>query len=193
IDGVKDHAIISLDAEGRIASWNEAAKRIHGFEAADVLGQHFRVLHPADETPEVAEQEFQTALTMGRCEVEGWRVRKDGSRFYANVLLAPLREETGRLVGFSKLTRDLTETRKAREDLERARQQVVRAEKLSTMGTLVSGVAHEIRTPLTAIANSLYMVKIRLDKAKSGDELKAGSFQGHMDMALESIDRINRL
>jgi signal transduction histidine kinase len=109
------------------------------------------------------------------------------------VLLAPLRDETGRLVGFSKLTRDMTETRRAREDLERARQQVVRAEKLSTMGTLVSGVAHEIRTPLTAIANSLYMVKLRLDKAKAPEDLKAEALRGHMDMALESIDRINRL
>jgi len=193
VEGVKDHAILSLDPEGRIMSWNAAAERLHGYKAEEVVGKPFSVFHPPELEGAAAVEELATALKDGRCEIEGWRVRKDGSRFYANVLLAPLRDAEGRLVGFSKLTRDLTEARRAREDLELARQQVARTEKLSTMGTLVSGVAHEIRTPLTAIANSLFMMKMRLDRGPTAEELRSSTFRQHMDLALEGIDRINRL
>jgi PAS domain S-box-containing protein len=194
VEGVKDHALISLDPEGHISSWNAGAQRMHGYEGHEILGESFARFHlPEEDKGGTPEEELRIAREAGRCEIEGWRLRKDGTRFYANVLLAPLRDASGSLVGFSKLTRDLTDARRAREDLERARQQVARSEKLSTMGTLVSGVAHEIRTPLTAIANSVYMMKSRLDRAKSPEDIKLESFRGHMDVALDSVDRINRL
>jgi len=194
VEGVKDHAIISLDLDGRIATWNAGAQRLHGYVAEEAIGQTFRMFHPPEDLARgTPEEELRTALETGRCELEGWRLRKDGSRFYANVVLTALRDADGTITGFSKLTRDLTDARRAREDLERARQQVARSEKLSTMGTLVSGVAHEIRTPLTAIANSLYMMKLRLEKSASLEDVKTGSFPQHMAMALDGIDRINRL
>ncbi len=120
VEGVKDYAIFMLDPEGRVATWNAGAERLKGYTAEEIIGQHFSKFYP----PEALErgwpaEELRRAAADGRIEDEGWRVRKDGSRFWANVVITALRDETGVLRGFGKVTRDLTERRRAEENARR--------------------------------------------------------------------------
>ena len=127
VEGVKDYAIFSLDREGRVTSWNAGAERLKGYRAEEILGQHVSRFHLQEEIAKGKPAEQLTlAEANGRSEVEGWRVRKDGTRFWASVLTTALRGEDGTLVGFSKLTRDITERRRTEEWLERTQEQVHR-------------------------------------------------------------------
>src|SRR2546421_5163472 len=119
VDGVQDYAIFLLDREGHIVSWNRGAQRLKGYAAAEIIGKHFSVFYP----PEAIErrwpqQELKIAHESGRLEDEGWRVRKDGTRFWADVVITAMHDEGGALCGFSKVTRDLTERRR-QEDILR--------------------------------------------------------------------------
>ncbi|GCL65516.1 PAS domain S-box protein [Pseudaquabacterium pictum] len=121
IDGVRDYAIYMLDAEGRIATWSAGAERTKGFRAADVVGKHFRMLFtPEDIAAEKPEQELAEAAIEGRFEAEDWRIRADGRRFWAGITLSAIRNDRGHLVGYAKITRDLTEQMKQKLVLERA-------------------------------------------------------------------------
>jgi PAS domain S-box-containing protein len=118
VESVRDYAIFALDSTGHILTWNPGAKRFKGYEAAEIIGKHFSVFYTeADRARHWPEQELEMATRDGRFEDEGWRVRKDGSRFWANVVITALRDKTGALVGFAKVTRDLTERRRAEEQL----------------------------------------------------------------------------
>jgi PAS domain S-box-containing protein len=118
VASVRDYAIFALDPNGVILSWNAGAERIKGYTADEIIGKHFSIFYPHDLVAEgFPEFELRTAANTGRFEDEGWRLRKDGSRFWANVVITALRDETGRLVGFAKVTRDLTERREAEESL----------------------------------------------------------------------------
>ncbi len=120
VNGVKDYAIFLLDPEGHVATWNEGARRIKGYSADEILGRHFSCFYrPEDVEAGVPEENLRLAEAEGRVEDEGWRVRKDGSRFWANVLIAALRDSSGRLRGFAKLTRDLTERKHSEEAMVR--------------------------------------------------------------------------
>src|SRR5438874_2480329 len=120
VSGVVDYAIFMMDPAGRIVTWNEGAQRIKGYQAEEIIGRHFSVFYPAADTRiRKPDWELEVAKRDGRYEEEGWRIRKDGSRFWANVVITALRDETGRLRGFGKVTRDLTD-RKAREDARNA-------------------------------------------------------------------------
>lgn len=112
VAGVQDYAILTLDREGRVASWNRGAEHIKGFRAEDILGRHFSRFYPQEDIDRgKPERELKMAVAEGQCLDEGWRVRKDGSRFWANVLITPIYDEKGQLRGFSKVTRDMTQTR----------------------------------------------------------------------------------
>jgi PAS domain S-box-containing protein len=114
VERVKDYAILMLDPLGRITSWNEGAARIKGYRAEEVLGQHFSRFYPREDVLlGKPERHLQVAAAEGRCEAEGWRVRKDGARFWANVVITALKDDAGRLIGFSKVTRDFTERKRA--------------------------------------------------------------------------------
>ena len=116
VDNVRDYAIFMLDPEGRVVNWNEGAERLKGYRADEIIGQHFSRFYPQEDIEKrKPEHELRVAATDGRHEDEGWRVRKDGSRFWANVMITAVRDADGRLVGFSKVTRDFTERRKAEE------------------------------------------------------------------------------
>jgi PAS domain S-box-containing protein len=118
IDSIKDYAIFLLDAKGRIATWNTGAERIKGYRAEEIIGRHFSVFYPEDVAARgYPAEELRRAAELGRWEDEGWRVRKDGSRFWANVVITALHDDAGRLVGFAKITRDLTERRRNEEQL----------------------------------------------------------------------------
>jgi PAS domain S-box-containing protein len=116
VQSVKDYAIIMLDPQGRVASWNEGAQNFKGFQAAEILGKNFSIFYtPEDIQSGKPEQELKVAAEQGRFEDDGWRVRKDGSRFWANVVITALRDADGNLRGFGKVTRDLTERKLAEE------------------------------------------------------------------------------
>lgn len=119
VDGVRDYAVLMLDPAGRIASWNQGAERIKGYKANEILGCHFSCFYPPEDVQNgKPERELKTAIDEGRYEDEGWRVRKDGSRFWANVVITALTDGAGKLRGFSKVTRDITERRRAEQLLQ---------------------------------------------------------------------------
>ncbi|WP_436312684.1 hybrid sensor histidine kinase/response regulator [Variovorax sp. LjRoot84] len=150
VDGVKDYAIFMLDPGGYIVSWNTGAKATKGYEAGEIIGRHFSVFYP----PEVAatgfpDKELEIAREVGRYEDEGWRVRKDGSRFWASVVITALFDATGRHRGFAKVTRDLTERRRASILEDEGRR----------ITTFLAMLGHELRNPLAPIANALAIVE----------------------------------
>ncbi|CAM5287433.1 hypothetical protein SAVIM338S_00245 [Streptomyces avidinii] len=122
VTSVLDYGIFMLDPEGHVSSWNAGAERIKGFGAADIIGKHFSVFYPPEDiAARKPHMELETAIAEGRMEDEGWRIRKDGSRFWANVVITPLFDETGELRGFGKVTRDMTERRAAEQALTERR------------------------------------------------------------------------
>src|SRR5688500_4280143 len=121
VEGVGDYAIFMLDEGGHIVSWNLGAERAKGYKADEVLGRHFSIFYPQEAVNRGhPEYELRVAAAEGKYEEEGWRVRKDGTQFWANVLITALRDKTGRLVGFAKVTRDVNERKDLLEQLERA-------------------------------------------------------------------------
>ena len=150
VENVVDYAILMLDQEGRVVSWNAGAERIKGYRAEEILGQHFSQFYPHEDIESGKPQhELEVAAAEGRLVDEGWRVRKDGSTFWANVVITALRDESGALRGFAKVTRDMTESKLAQEALVRAKDEAERANKFKDQ--FLSTMSHELRTPLNAV------------------------------------------
>jgi PAS domain S-box-containing protein len=164
VQGVTDYAIYMLDPLGYVSSWNAGAQRFKGYTAEEVIGKHFSSFYQAEDRaagiPEIA---LRTAETEGRFEAEGWRVRKDGTRFWASVVIDPIRDDDGHLLGFTKITRDLTERKQTQDALEQTREQVYQAQKLEAIGQLTGGVAHDFNNILSAISGSIEIAMRRLD------------------------------
>jgi PAS domain S-box-containing protein len=160
VESVSDHAIFMLDPEGHIVTWNVGAQRIKGYRADEIIGQHFSRFYPDEEVRAgKCEYELAVASRQGRFEEEGWRVRKDGSCFWANVVISRVVDATGKLVGFAKVTRDLTQRRQLEsEKLARVAAEAQLAEKARSeelREQLVGIVGHDLRTPLAAIVTGL--------------------------------------
>lgn len=118
LNAITDYAIVLLDAKGRVLTWNPGAERIKGYRASEILGEHFSRFYPPEDVERARPRlELERALAEGRFEEEGWRIRKDGSRFWASVVITPLRDAAGGLLGFAKVTRDLTERKQAQDRL----------------------------------------------------------------------------
>ncbi|HET6196639.1 MAG TPA: PAS domain S-box protein [Acetobacteraceae bacterium] len=160
IDGVKDYALFMLDPDGIVASWNAGAARIKGYNPDEILGQHFSCFYTdSDRAAGVPGRLLRAAERDGRAETEGWRVRKDGSLFWANVVLNALRDDTGRLVGFAKITRDITERREAQEALQQTQAQRNYTQKMEAMGQLTGGIAHDFNNLLMIVSGHIERIK----------------------------------
>ncbi len=163
VQSVTDYAIYMLDAEGRVSSWNAGAERFKGYSAQEIMGEHFsRFYTEEDRAAGVPARALQTAESEGRFEAEGWRVRKDGSRFWAMVIIDPIRDEAGKLIGYAKVTRDMSERRAIEEQLRQS-------QKMEAVGQLTGGLAHDFNNLLTGISGSLELMQARIAQGRTAE------------------------
>ena len=159
VEGVADYALYMLDPTGVVTSWNIGGQRIKGYSPTEIIGQHFsRFYTEVDRANGKPLRALRIAREQGRYEEEGWRVRKDGTFFWASVIIDPIYED-GKLVGFAKITRDITERREAQLKLEQIHQQLAESQKLDALGQLTGGVAHDFNNLLMIISGSLHTLK----------------------------------
>jgi PAS domain S-box-containing protein len=160
VEGVTDYAIYMLDPSGIVSNWNAGAQRIKGYGPDEIVGKHFSIFY-TDEDRSRGEPANSLAIAEreGRFEAEAWRQRKDGSRFWANVVIDAIREPSGRLLGFAKITRDISERREAQLALDRTREALLHSQKIEAIGKLTGGVAHDFNNLLTVVLGSLDLLR----------------------------------
>jgi len=159
VEGVVDYAIYMLDPSGRISNWNAGAERTKGYRASEIIGQHFSIFYtPEDRDAGKPAKSLETAAIYGKFEAEGWRVRKDGSRFRAFVVIDAIFEH-GELIGFAKITRDVTERHEAQLKLEKVQRQLAEAQKMDALGQLTGGVAHDFNNLLMVVSGHVQTIK----------------------------------
>jgi PAS domain S-box-containing protein len=179
VESVRDYAIFLLDPEGNVMSWNPGAERFKGYKAHEIIGKHFSVFYPEEDKWKPS-AELEIAKREGRVEDEGWRLRKDGSRFWASIVITALHDKTGKLVGFAKVTRDLTERKLSEERaIEDARSVALSDAANRAKAEFLAAMSHELRTPLNAIAGY-------------ADLLLAGVGGGMSKQQMDYMERIRR-
>jgi PAS domain S-box-containing protein len=179
VAGITDYAIYMIDPLGRVVNWNAGAERFNGYAAHEIIGQHFSCFYTEEDRmvggPEKALDE---ALLKGRYEREGWRLRKNGQRFWASVVIDPIQDDNGKLIGFAKVTRDLTEREEVQRELERVRETLLQAQKMDAIGQLTGGVAHDFNNLLMAILSSLELLRKRIPDDKPLIRLLDNAMEG---------------
>jgi PAS domain S-box-containing protein len=156
VDAVVDYAIFELDPNGIIQTWNTGAQRIKGYRSEEIIGRHFSSFYPEeDRAAGVPAKALETAARNGRYEAEGWRLRKDGTRFRALVIIDPIRDEDGKLIGFAKVTRDITERMEAQRALKETQEQLALSQKMEAVGQLSGGIAHDFNNLLMIVLGNL--------------------------------------
>lgn len=189
VDAVKDYAILTLDPNGVVTTWNAGAERLKGYTSEEIIGQHFSVFYPEEDVRAgKLERELAEARRLGSFEDESWRVRKDGSQFWANVVITALYDEQGNLYGYGKVTRDMSERRKFELELESARERAIAADRAKD--EFLSSMSHELRTPLNAVLGFSQLLAIENLTADQHDSvahiIKAG--QHLLDLITEILD-----
>ena len=182
VQGVRDYALYMLDPNGIVSNWNSGAEAIKGYKAGEIVGQHFsRFYTPEDRERGEPQRALATALREGRYEAEAWRMRKDGTRFWANVVLDPIHNELGELIGFAKITRDITDRKRAQEELEEARAALFQSQKLQALGELTGGIAHDFNNLMTVIRGSADLLK--------REDLAPHKRRRYLEAIVETADR----
>jgi PAS domain S-box-containing protein len=167
VQGVTDYAIYMLSPEGVVTNWNAGAQRIKGYMADEIVGQHFSRFYTVEDVERRAPfTALEQARSSGRFEAEGWRVRKDGTRFWASVVIDAIQDDDGTLIGFAKITRDLTERRETQLQLEQSREQLFQSQKMEAVGQMTGGLAHDFNNLLTGITGSLELMRTRLAQGR---------------------------
>ena len=191
VESVRDYGIFMLDPGGHVATWNQGAERIKGYRADEIIGRHFATFYPeVDVRAGKCEHELAVAAREGRFEDEGWRVRKDGSQFWANVVITALRDDRGALVGFGKVTRDLTE--RVRVEDERARR--LAAEQASrTKDEFLAMLGHELRNPLAPIVSALQLLELRGDARSTREHQIIARQVGQMIHLVDDLLDVSRV
>ena len=188
VGGVTDYGLYMLDPNGIITSWNAGAERIKGYAAEEIIGQHFsRFYTERDRAAGIPARALYTAGRVGRFEAEGWRVRKDGAMFWANVVVDPIRDEQGKLIGFAKITRDITERRNAQLALQEAQTQRAHAQKMDALGQLTGGVAHDFNNLLMVVSGHIRTLK----NAVAGDARAARAAEA-IELAAQRGETLTR-
>ena len=186
INAVTDYAIYMLEPDGTIASWNPGARRFKGYEAEEIIGRNFSCFFTEkDRAAGLPQQALAAAAREGRFEAEGERLRKDGSRFWVNAVIDPIRDDSGHLLGFAKITRDITERRTAQRELEEARNALFQSQKLQALGELTGGIAHDFNNLMTVIRGSAEMLR--------ADSLSEVKQRRYLDAIIETADRATTL
>ena len=182
VHGVTDYAIFMLSPEGRVTNWNAGARRIKGYTAEEIIGSHFsRFYLPEDAATGLPQRGLAIAAREGRFEAEGWRVRKDGTRFWAHVVIDAIREDDGTLAGFAKITRDITERMESNRLLEDAKKALFQSQKMEAIGKLTGGVAHDFNNVLQVLRGNLEL----LDRRHSGDAWT----RERLEKAIDAVER----
>ncbi|HEY0302810.1 MAG TPA: PAS domain S-box protein [Rhizomicrobium sp.] len=179
VQGVTDYAIYMLNPQGIVTNWNPGAQRIKGYTPEEIVGRHFSQFY-TEEDRERGEpaRALETAMREGRFEKEGWRLRKDGTRFWSHVVIDPIRDDDGTLLGFAKITRDITERRNTQISLEQAREALFQSQKMDAVGQLTGGVAHDFNNLLMAVIASLDLLRKRLPDDPQSRRLLENAMQG---------------
>ncbi|APA89182.2 PAS domain S-box protein [Paraburkholderia sprentiae WSM5005] len=186
VNGVTDYAVFMLSPDGIITNWNAGARRIKGYSAEEIIGSHFsRFYTPEDVAAGLPQRGLSIAASEGRFEAEGWRVRKDGRRFWAHVVIDAIRHEDGSLAGFAKITRDITERMEANRALEEARKALFQSQKMEAVGKLTGGVAHDFNNVLQILRGNLEL----LDNRHFGDAWT----RERLGKAIAAVDRGSKL
>jgi PAS domain S-box-containing protein len=190
VEETRDYAIFMLDPQGRVTTWNIGAERIKGYAAEEVIGKHFSQFYtPEDVKLHKPDLMLSRALRDGRSENEGWRIRKDGSRFWANGILTALYDSAGRHTGFGKITRDLTERKKAEDALLKQEMELAQTRKLEAIGQLAGGVAHDFNNILTGIIGVIQEVMSTMP----GDDKRLEDLQLVLDAGQRAFDLTKQL
>jgi PAS domain S-box-containing protein len=191
IESIRDYAIFMLDPEGHVATWNQGAERIKGYTAAEIIGRHFSQFYPEEDIKAgKCEHGLRVAAEVGRFENEGWRIRKDGSRFWANVIISAVRDSDKKLVGFAKVTRDLTDRRRAEEDraARLAAEQANRAK-----DEFLAMLGHELRNPLAPIVTALQLMKLHGDARTSKEQVIIERQVQHVIRLVDDLLDVSRI
>ncbi len=189
VQGVTDYAIYMLDADGIVTNWNLGAERIKGYAPDEVIGKHFSLFYTPDERESGEPQKaLEAAIDNGSLEKEGWRVRKNGEVFWASIVIDPIRDDAGEIMGFAKVTRDLTERQKVQAELDAAREALFQAQKIEALGQLTGGVAHDFNNLLTAVLGSLELVRRQI-----GDERQLNLIDNAIKGASRGISLTQRM
>ncbi len=163
VDSVTDYAIFTLDRDGYVTNWNSGAQRIKGYAASEIIGRHFSIFYTAeDRAAGGPEQAIEAVRRDGRFEAESWRVRKNGERFRAHVVIDAIRDAHNEIVGFAKITRDITERHEAQLALQRAQEQLAQSQKIEALGQLTGGIAHDFNNMLMVVSGHAQSLKTRL-------------------------------